>query len=121
MRSIIEKNYVVLDRRFVCVGELQTNGSVVTHRVRSRPNQVSELWRVRDRRRSVYELPMSGPPCELRALPAPAAAESTGLAARYDDPADPTELTLYDPDRESPLTEWLSADPSTLRSLAAMR
>jgi hypothetical protein len=49
------------------------------------------------------------------------AERSTGLLARYDDPADPGELTLYDPASETPLTEWLSTDPETARSLDAMR
>jgi hypothetical protein len=120
--AYIQKHYKPLTERVVYVGTLRTNASVVTHRVRSQPGPVSELWRVRDRRRgAVHELRMSAAPSELRPLPAPADPESTGLAARYDDPENPTELTLYDPDTDSQLTEWLSADTRTVRSLAAMR
>lgn len=121
--AYIQKYYKLMTERVVYVGKIRTNASVVTHRVRPQPGPVSELWRVRDRRRrgTVYELRMSAAPSELRPLPAPAEPESTGLAARYDDPENPTELTLYDPDSDSPLTEWLSADPATVRSLAAMR
>jgi len=70
----------------------------------------------------VYELRiMSAAPSELRSIVPQIEARSVGLAARYDDPTDPSELTLYDPESETPLTEWLSADPHTVRSLAAMR
>lgn len=63
---------------------------------------------------------MSAAPGEMDAGIVPAE-RSTGLLARYDDPADPGELTLYDPASETPLTEWLSTDPETARSLDAMR
>jgi hypothetical protein len=64
---------------------------------------------------------MSAAPSELRPRLVAPDADSAGLAARYDDPDNPTELTLYDPDSESPLTEWLSADLATVRSLTEMR
>lgn len=47
--------------------------------------------------------------------------DETGLLARYDDPADPSELTLYDPAGDSALTEWLSVDPEIARPLSEMQ
>lgn len=64
---------------------------------------------------------MSAAPGELEPVAALPAATPARLAARYDDPIDPSELTLYDPESEKQTTEWLSADPETARSLEAMR
>lgn len=64
---------------------------------------------------------MSAAPRELAPPRITATGLSSGLAARYDDPADPTELTLYDPDGDKELTEWLSVDPASAVSLATMR
>jgi len=64
---------------------------------------------------------MSAAPRELTPPRITATGLSSGLAARYDDPADPTELTIYDPDGDKELTEWLSADTETAVALDTMR
>ncbi|MES3518331.1 MAG: hypothetical protein PPP58_11785 [Natronomonas sp.] len=44
-----------------------------------------------------------------------------GLTGRYDDPDDPTELTVFPPDSEAVTTEWLTVDPAAAVPLPEMR
>lgn len=39
----------------------------------------------------------------------------------YDDSENPSELTLYEPESESPATEWLTVDAATAVTLDEMR
>ncbi len=49
----------------------------------------------------------------------PAAEEGVVLAAAYDDPEDPTELTVFPAGDEDLATRWLTADVDTVVSLEA--
>jgi len=43
------------------------------------------------------------------------------LECPFDDPADPSELTVFAPDTDSLATEWLTVDWETARSLDRLR
>jgi len=43
------------------------------------------------------------------------------LECLFDDPADPSELTIFSPEGGNIATEWVTADRSTARSLDRMR
>jgi hypothetical protein len=46
---------------------------------------------------------------------------SAELTCRYDDPADPAELTIFPPEVRSCATEWLTVDCSTAVRLDRIR
>lgn len=52
---------------------------------------------------------------ELTAMP------TFELECLYDDPADPTELTVYAPETERLATEWVTVDRSAAVSLERVR
>lgn len=96
------------------------------HRVRPRAVPVSRLWRERPgrpdgERRTLRELsgavtrPMS---TAERPVSDPPEFE---LEGRYDDPDDPSELTVFTPGRRRFATEWLTADRSAVVPLDRMR
>jgi len=43
------------------------------------------------------------------------------LDCLYDDPEDPSELTIFPSDRHQSVTEWVTADRSAVVSLAELR
>ena len=43
------------------------------------------------------------------------------LEWRYDDPSDPAELTVYDPEADRLATEWVTVDRSTAVSFDRIR
>lgn len=43
------------------------------------------------------------------------------LECLYDDPSEPSELTIFSPDGESMVTEWMTADRSTAVALDRLR
>ncbi|MFD1632396.1 hypothetical protein ACOZ4L_06330 [Haloplanus ruber] len=55
------------------------------------------------------------PPAELRSAP------EFELECLFDDPSDPSELTIFSPEGENLATEWVTADRSTARSLERIR
>ncbi|WP_299333643.1 hypothetical protein [Haloplanus sp.] len=54
-------------------------------------------------------------------LPSPAEAQNPELECLFDDPADPSELTVFAPGTDSLATEWLTIDWETARSLDRLR
>jgi hypothetical protein len=55
------------------------------------------------------------PTDELRSVP------EFELECLLDDPADPTELTIFTPETDKLATEWISADRTAARSLDGLR
>lgn len=51
----------------------------------------------------------------------PAFASEFELRGRYDDPEDPTELTVFSPGSDRITTEWVTADRSVLVPLDGIR
>jgi hypothetical protein len=58
---------------------------------------------------------------ETTDLPSPAEAPDPELECLLDDPADPSELTVFAPDTDSLATEWLTVDWETARPLDRLR
>mgnify|MGYP000474713802 CR=1 FL=1 len=57
----------------------------------------------------------TNPPAALRAAP------EFELECLFDDPSDPSELTIFSPEGENLATEWVTADRSAAWSLERIR
>lgn len=58
---------------------------------------------------------------EIRSADELAAMPTFELECRYDDPADPAELTVYAPETERLATEWVTVNRSAAVSLERVR
>lgn len=102
----------------------------VTHRIRTHPSAVCRVWDEHPGADGERSTPVPGLPGSALTMDSTDAVPSetrrgrapkTELACLFDDPSDPSELTVFSPETPRMATEWLTVDRASAVRLDRMR